>query len=331
MGVVIVARDAAGSLAAAVRAVEDDTGQIAVAVDPADTATWQVAVSLAGDLAAGAAGHRLRVVANPGGRTAMGLNRALAVVDTPVVARVDAHTVPPPGYLAAAVGVLEATGAAVVGGRQVAVGEGPVGRAVAAAMGTVLGSGGARHRVGAVAGPSETAYLGVFDRAWLDRVGGWDEALDRNQDYEVCHRIRRAGGLVWFDPRLAVRYRPRETWRGLAAQYHEFGRYKRRVMTSSPGSVRVRQIVPASLPAGLAVSAVLAARGRRAAAAVIPTAWLTAIVVSAIGAGRPGTPTADAAPSTGPLATGHAHRLRVAGVLAVMHLAWGSGFWRGRR
>jgi succinoglycan biosynthesis protein ExoA len=326
VGVVVAARDAAGSLAEAVTAVVADAAAVVVAVDPADADTWAVAQALAAD-------HPVvRAVANPGGRTAVGLNLAVGHLSAPVIARVDAHTVPPPGYLPAALATLQRTGAAVVGGRQVAVGERPVEVAVAAAMGTLAGSGGARHRVGTRPGPSETAYLGVFDRAWLDRVGGYDGTLDRNQDYEVCHRIRQAGGVVWFDPSLEVAYRPRGSWRALAAQYHDFGRFKRRVVVTAPGSVRLRQVLPAVLPLGLAWSAWLArggrgrrggggGRGRGRVAAAVPSAWAAVLASAALTATAP-----EGAP---PLRA--ADRARVALAVAVMHLAWGTGFWRGGR
>ena len=51
------------------------------------------------------------------------------------------------------------------------------------------------------AGPADTVYLGVFRREWLTRLGGYDDRFVRAQDWELNHRIRAAGGLVWFSPR----------------------------------------------------------------------------------------------------------------------------------
>ena len=45
--------------------------------------------------------------------------------------------------------------------------------------------------------------------AALERVGGYDEDYLRAEDWEMNHRIRQAGGLVWFQPGLQVTYRPR--------------------------------------------------------------------------------------------------------------------------
>ena len=80
---------------------------------------------------------------------------------------------------------------------------------------------------GGEAGPADTVYLGVFRRAALDRVGGYDEHFLRAQDWEMNHRIRDAGGPVWFQPRMRVTYRPRADLRALSSQYFHYGRWRR--------------------------------------------------------------------------------------------------------
>ncbi len=155
-----------------------------------------------------------------------------------IIARVDAHCVLPPGYLARALETLDRTGAANVGGVQHAVGSGTVGRAVAAAMTSRFGVGDARFHYGGDEGPADTAYLGVFDAAVLRSVGGYDESLVRNQDYELNWRLRDAGHLVWFDPGLVVRYHPRERLAALARQYFDYGRWKREMLRRNPRSLR---------------------------------------------------------------------------------------------
>ena len=131
-----------------------------------------------------------------------------------------------------------------VGGIQRAVGTTPFEQAVADAMTSRFGTGDATFHYGGAEGPTDTVYLGVFDRAAIEAVGVFDEALVRNQDYELNIRLRQAGGMVWFDPELSVSYRPRGTLRGLARQYFDYGRWKRRVVRRHPRSLRWRQAVP---------------------------------------------------------------------------------------
>ena len=58
-------------------------------------------------------------------------------------------------------------------------------RAVALATTSPLGVGDARYRLGGAEGPADTVYLGVFRADALRTVGGFNEALIRNQDYEL--------------------------------------------------------------------------------------------------------------------------------------------------
>ena len=82
-------------------------------------------------------------------------------------------------------------------------------RVIAVGMCSPFGAGPARFRRDGYEGPTDTVYLGVFRRDALEGVGGFDETLDRNQDYELNWRLRDAGHQVWLDPALVVSYRPR--------------------------------------------------------------------------------------------------------------------------
>ena len=187
----------------------------------------------------------VRTVANPSGRTPEALNAAIAALgDAQVVVRVDGHGLLAPDYVRTAVELLEETGAANVGGIMDAEGVTSFERAVAAAMTSRLGVGGARFHTGGGAGPADTVYLGVFRRSWLTRLGGYDPRFVRAQDWELNHRIRSAGGLVWFSPRLRVAYRPRPTLAALARQYRDYGRWRRVVARTHAGTINARYLAP---------------------------------------------------------------------------------------
>ena len=203
----------------------------------------------------------VQVVPNPGREIPCGLNCALRVARHPIVARCDARAELPAGYLTRAVGTLLRTGAVNVGGRQNPIGRTRFERAVALATSTPLCAGDARYRIGGVEGLVDTVFLGVFRRDAVDEVGGFDETLFRNEDYELNWRLRERGGTVWFDPVLVVGYRLRGSWRELAGQYFNYGRWKRVMLARHPGSLRYRQAVPPLLLAALAASAGLGAAG----------------------------------------------------------------------
>ena len=171
---------------------------------------------------------------NPSGRTPSGLNAAIHASRYEVVVRVDGHALLPGNYVSTAVETLARTGADNVGGIMNAEGETPFEQAVARAMTTPMGVGAAPFHVGGGEGEAETVYLGCFRKTALQRVGGYDETFLRAQDWEMNHRIRETGGLVWFNPALVVTYRPRPDASSLAEQYFHYGRWRREVMRRHP-------------------------------------------------------------------------------------------------
>lgn len=229
-------------LEATVRSIttQDYDGEIEIvlALGPSRDQTNKVAATLSnGD-------KRITLVENPSGRTADALNRAIAASTAPVIVRVDGHSLLPAGYIREAVATLVRTGAVNVGGVMAAEGVTPFERAVAAAMRSKIGVGGASFHVGGVEGPADTVYLGTFLRSAVEAVGGFDPHFIRAQDWEMNYRLRERGGLVYFNPRMHVTYRPRPSLRALAKQYFEYGRWRREVARSHKGTINARYLAP---------------------------------------------------------------------------------------
>lgn len=309
VSVVVPVRNEAPNLAEAVASILSQDYAIpfdvCLAVAPSDDGTEAEARRIAD------ADSRVSVVDNPAGSTPAGLNAAIAATTGSIVVRVDGHAELSPGYVRRAVETMCRTGAVNVGGRQVPAPRTDFEGAVAAATTSWMGTGGATYRIGGEAGPVDTVYLGVFDRNAGDAIGWFDESLARNQDYEFNIRLRAAGGTVWFDPELWVGYRPRGSWSSLARQYHEYGWWKAEVLRRHPGSIRARQVAPAVLPVALGLSllgAMLDARRRTLIA--VPLAYVATLLLA----------TRRVEPAV---------RARSPLVLAVTHLSWGAGFWRG--
>ncbi|CAB4988384.1 WcaA Glycosyltransferases involved in cell wall biogenesis [Candidatus Nanopelagicaceae bacterium] len=219
---------------------QDYQGKIEVilAVGPSRDRTQEIAQSISDR------DSRVVLVDNPTGRTAAGLNLALNKSQSPVVVRVDGHAQIPNDYLRLIVEILNETGAVNVGGVMAAVGTTPFERAVAGAMRSPLGVGASRFHTGGKAGVVDTVYLGAFRREALVAIGGFDERFTRAQDWELNFRLREKGGIVYFDPRLHVTYRPRSTVTALAKQYFEYGRWRRVVSRRHSGTINYRYLAP---------------------------------------------------------------------------------------
>ncbi len=289
--------------------------EVVLALGPSHDQTDEVAADLASRDA------RVTLTSNPSGRTAAALNAAIAAARHDIIVRVDGHAVIPPDYIAAAVETLEATGADNVGGIMGAEGVTPFEQAVAAAMTSWFGVGGAAFHIGGEEGPALTVYLGCFRRSALERVGGFDESMVRAQDWELNHRIRQTGGQVWFTPRMRVTYRPRDSVKTLARQYFEYGRWRREVARRHPETVSLRYLAPPvtllAVSAGvlLAAGGVLARRPRIAAlGASQPAIYLLADGIASASSARG-------------LSGSAARWLPI--VFPTMHFAWGAGFLLG--
>ncbi len=310
VSVVIPVRNGEATIEAAVRSAlaQEMDGELEVVVaDGASSDTTREVVN-----AIAAVDPRVRLVGNPVGTTPAGLNAAIAASRGDVVIRCDAHAELPPGYVARAVALLEQTGAANVGGMQDARGDTLFGRVVALAQTTALGVGDARYRRGGEPGPVDTVYLGAFRRDALEHVGLYDETLLRNQDYDLNWRLRRAGGVVYFHPDLAVSYLARGSPAGLWVQYFEYGLWKRRMLARHPRSLRWRQLAAPLLVVALTAALIVAFTPLGIVADVLIAAYAGLLVGGSLVVG---------------LSRRDPAALLLPAVLAIMHVAWGAGFW----
>lgn len=291
---------------------QDYPGQfeVVLAVGTSSDNTWGVATSIA------EIEPRLKVVANPDGYTPHGLNAALGAARHDILVRVDGHAFLPTDYLRRVVALLENTGAANVGGRMDPAGTEPVSAAIAAAISSPFGIGGGVFRVGGQSGPQDSVYLGAFRRDALLEVGGYDDYFLRAQDWELNYRLRQAGHSIWFDPDIVVGYQPRSSWRAFARQQYCTGGWRRRVIERHSGTANLRYLAPPlavvalviGLLAGLAAPVLWSWLALGLAAPVVYASAVTAIGL-AIGRQQP-----------------LRVRLRIPVAMALVHLAWGTGF-----
>lgn len=252
----------------------------------------------------------LRVVDNPERIVPTGLNHALEAATGDLVARMDAHADYDTRYLQTLVDLLttrpEVTGA---GGAMETAGKGVWGRAIAASLRRRIGLGGARHRVGGEGGAIEHVFTGCYRRSSLLRIGGFDERLEVNEDFELDTRLREDGGIVWLHPEARSTWYVRESLPALAVQMRRYGYFKAHTLRLNPSSLKLRQLAPPALVAGLVGLLVVKPRTGAAACCV----YLAA-------AGLAG---AQAAHTDG------ASAWRGALVPPVVHLSWGWGLLGG--
>jgi succinoglycan biosynthesis protein ExoA len=256
--------------------------------------------------------RRLRLLDNPGQLQSSAVNLAAARYGRGrrFMVRVDAHAGYPEAYVSRLVAEARRTGAASVVVAMDTVGEGGFQSAAAAAQNSLLGVGGAAHRMGGGSGWVDHGHHALFDLEHFFGVGGYDESFRANEDAEFDVRLVRDGGRVWLSGSVRVTYYPRSTPLGLFRQYLRYGEGRARTLLRHRQRPKLRQI----LPAAVFPAAVLAPLGLIEPAMALPVAaWLGGCLAGGVVLG---------------LRTGRREAFGAGAAAALMHLGWSIGFWR---
>lgn len=188
---------------------------------------------------------RLRLVDNPARTTPFAMNAGIRAAKGNFIAIMGAHTVYSQNYIQTCVELLnEHPEAWCSGGPIQSLGKSPFGHAVAAAMSHPIGVGNAKHRFRDYEGYAEGACFPLFRREVFDVIGMYDERLTRNQDDELNLRMAQQGGKVFLSPRAACTYFVRDSPKGLARQYFQYGYYRVAVLRKHRIPASLRQLAP---------------------------------------------------------------------------------------
>jgi succinoglycan biosynthesis protein ExoA len=265
--------------------------------------TAEIARSFAG----AATWRRFEVLDNPAGTVPHALNAGLSASGSTWFTRLDGRSAFSDGYLEACIGAASTRQMAAAGGRLIAAADGRVANSIAAAVTHPLGVGrGFRTEREACELPHHP--FAVWRTSDIRAIGGFDEELARNQDDEFSMRAVTRGATILLAPEASVTYRPRERFRGLAAQYFQYGLWKAAVGRRS-GLFPLRSFAPAGVT--VAAGAVTARAFRGSPLALAAGAAVYGALGWRIAGGRP-----DAAPLLTGAALATVHGCYGAGVLA---------------
>jgi succinoglycan biosynthesis protein ExoA len=204
----------------------------------------------------------VRLVENLARNIPRALNLGIDAARGEIIARIDAHTAPSPGYIRRCVEVLTAGEAEVVGMpcRVQPGGDTAIARAIAIAVSHPFGIGDARYRLSdgrMTQEPVDTVAFACFRKSLWSEIGGYDEKLLTNEDYDFNYRVRMRGERVILDRRAHCDYFARATMPKLAAQYFRYGAWKARMIRQRPRSVKVRHLVAPMFVASIILLAAL--------------------------------------------------------------------------
>jgi len=175
-----------------------------------------------------------RLLDNPNGQRAVGLNVGIRESIGDIIVRVDARSVIPSDYIGKCVEALRKVDVDNVGGVQKPIIQfdaddflsSPILTQVAigAALSHSFGVGNAQFRIGSCSGYVDSVYLGCFRKDIFDKVGLFDEeSIVLSEDADMNYRIRKSGGKVYFNKDIVVYYHPRDNLKDLWRMYFRYG------------------------------------------------------------------------------------------------------------
>ena len=208
---------------------------------------------------------------------------------------------------------LERSNAECVGGVISSEGDTWFGRAVARAMSSRFGVGGAAFRTGSEPGATDTVAFGAYHADVFENIGGFAEDIDHGEDDEFNYRLLDTGGVILLDPRIRATYTVRGDIASLWRQYFGYGRAKPEVLRRHPAQARIRQLVPPAFVGALALAAITGRTAGWRPFLEIAATYAAAISVVSVFTGRREPQTMPALPFA----------------FACLHVAYGAGFFVG--
>jgi len=259
----------------------------------------------------------VRLVPGPGRGPGPAMNAGIATTEADIIVRLDGHSVPDAGYVERSVALVANPRVGVAGGGWEVVPGAPtaIGRAIAAVVTHPLGSGGARYRHPQDGGHApqevETVPFGAFRREVWTQVGGFDESLAANEDYDFNYRVRRLGLAVVFDAGIRSRYVARPALGALGRQYFRYGIGKRQMLRKDARALHWRQVPPILLLPWVVLTGLWCVAAPSSLSVGAACMYPLGLVAGAAHVARRGV-----------------HAPAALAALATLQMCWSAGFWR---
>ncbi len=186
---------------------------------------------------------------NPKRTVPFAMNEGIRMAKGDTIVRMDAHASFPADYISKLVNWQEKLNADNVGGVWITKPSSSSlkAEAIAEVLSHPLGVGNSMFRIGVKdVVESDTVPFGCYRKQVFDRIGYYDERLERNQDIELNKRLKAAGGKIYLVPDVSCTYYARDTYYKLAENNFRNGEWV--ILTSyytrQLGSLSIRHFVP---------------------------------------------------------------------------------------
>jgi glycosyltransferase involved in cell wall biosynthesis len=196
---------------------------------------------------AAAADTRVTLIVNKHKSTPNAFNLGLHIAKGEYVCILGAHTVYARDYIATCLQELKCSGAVGCSGREwvCAGGEGLQARLAAWALAHPFGTSTRSMRTRG-AGFADSIPYPVFLKRALIAVGGYDAQLHRNQDNDICQKLRAQGWTLYITDKTSCKYFVSPTLVSLSKYAFNTGFWNFISLKVNPSSMALRHFVPAA-------------------------------------------------------------------------------------
>ena len=131
------------------------------------------------------------------------------------------------------------------------------GEIISKAMSTSFGMGIGNFRTLAKSGYTDTVTSPMYPFWVFEKIGFFDEQLIRNQDDDFNFRVTKAGGKIYFENDIHLKYYVRGNYSGLYRQFYQYGYWKVFVNQKHKAVTTFRQLIPPLFVAFIFLSVIL--------------------------------------------------------------------------
>jgi cellulose synthase/poly-beta-1,6-N-acetylglucosamine synthase-like glycosyltransferase len=155
-----------------------------------------------------------------------------------------AHTEYPSDFIKKILDSFDANHADCIGGREIQKSKSRLGEVFATVRNTAFGGGLSPYRYSNKKQYVKTVAYGCYRKEALERVGGFDEGLIRNQDNDLNKRIIQSGGKILFDPSIRHYYFSRDTLEGIYKQLFGYGYWEAKLIKRRKSQLSIVTLIP---------------------------------------------------------------------------------------
>ncbi|MFT9597492.1 glycosyltransferase family 2 protein [Mesobacillus sp.] len=195
------------------------------------------------------ANREIRLLTNPQRSIPRSLNLACGAASAETIVRIDGHTKAPENYISEAVRTLESIDFNGIAGGRLRISPSSdtiVSTAISTAVCHPFGIGNASYRTyqGNEIVETDTVPFGAFTKETWELLGGYDEELLGDEDYDFCLRARAKGLKILLNPAIILEYYARPAYIDLWQQYYRYGYWTTRTLSKHKKVPAIRKCIP---------------------------------------------------------------------------------------